>query len=190
MNFESYLSEFEHILNASSPVAPYDNPDYLNYTKLNWSRMNRWLKKGELTEQLVDVIKGIVQPQRWMIITEPWCGDAAHLVPFLHLAAQLNPLIAVEYELRDSAPFRINDYLTNGSKSIPKLIIRNEEGKDLAVWGPRPVECQKLFDRLKADNADFETQKTALQQWYNEDKGKSLQAELAAILNRVEINLV
>ena len=182
MDFESYLSEFESILNAPSPIAPYDNPDYLDYTKLNWSRMNRWLKKGELSEQLVDTIKGIAQPQQWIVITEPWCGDAAHSVPFLYLAAQLNPLVSVDYELRDAAPFRINDYLTNGSKSIPKLIIRDGQGNDLAVWGPRPIECQKLFDQLKAEEADFEMQKTALQKWYNEDKGKSLQAELTAIL--------
>src|SRR5690606_37230624 len=103
----------------------------------------------------------------WFVITEPWCGDAAHSVPFIQLAAQLNPLITVEYELRDSEPFRINDYLTGGSKSIPKLIIRDDQGNDLATWGPRPVECQKLFDQLKIDQADFETQKTSLQHWYN-----------------------
>lgn len=183
MNFESYLAEFERILHASSPVPPYDKPDYLDYTKLNWSRMNRWLKKGEVSEQLVDAVKRITQPQQWVVITEPWCGDAAHSVPFIQLAAQFNPLVAIDYELRDAPPFRINEYLTNGGKSIPKLLVRDIQGNDLAIWGPRPVECQKLFDQLNAAGADFETQKIALQKWYNEDRGTSLQAELAAILS-------
>lgn len=144
--------------------------------------MNRWLKKGELSATFVETVKGISQPQQWIVITEPWCGDAAHSVPFIQLAAELNPLISVDYELRDAEPFRINEYLTGGSKSIPKLIIRDSQGADLATWGPRPVACQKLFDRLKAENADFEQQKIATQQWYNADKGQSVQAELETIL--------
>lgn len=183
MNFQSYLAEFGRILDNPTPAPPYDNAAYLDYTRLNWSRMNRWLKKGELSTSFSEVVNGISQPQHWLVITEPWCGDAAHSVPFIQLAAQLNPLISVEYELRDSEPFRINAYLTNGSKSIPKLIIRDSQGTDLATWGPRPVECQKLFDRLKAEDADFEQQKIATQQWYNADKGQAVQAELETILS-------
>ncbi len=185
MDFQCYLGEFERILNTPAPPSPYDSPDYLGYTKLNWARLNRWLIKGKLTEQLMVVVKRISQPQQWIVITEPWCGDAAHTVPFIHLAAQLNPLIMVDYELRDAPPFRINDYLSNGSKSIPKLIIRDSTGKDLATWGPRPLGCQILFDRLKATGTDYEAQKTALQKWYNEDKGESLQMELGVILARI-----
>lgn len=183
MNFQSYLAEFGAILDNQTPLPPYDKPAYLDYTKLNWSRMNRWLRKGGVSEQLVTAVKGISQPQQWIVITEPWCGDAAHSVPFLELAAKMNPLISISYELRDSPPHRINDYLTDGSKSIPKLIIRDDQGNDLATWGPRPVECQKLFDMLKAEQADFETQKIALQNWYNMDKGQSVQTELEAILS-------
>lgn len=184
MDFSAYLAEFGRILNNPSPKAPYDNPEYLDYTRLNWSRMNRWLKKGQLSQPFRSVIKDISHPQRWVVITEPWCGDASHALPFLHLASELNPLIAVDYELRDSAPFRINEYLTAGSKSIPKLVIKNGAGDDLAVWGPRPAACQELFDRLKAEGADFERSKTDLQHWYNNDGGKSLQDELTLILSR------
>src|SRR5690606_3847409 len=183
MDFSRYLTLFEEILNAPSPQAPYDNPAYLDYTKLNWSRMNRWLKKGVLQKSALEAVRSFTRPQQWIIITEPWCGDAAHSVPFIQLLAQQNELISVDYELRDSAPFRINEYLTNGSKSIPKLVIRDGNGRDLASWGPRPAECQLLFDKLKGEGADFEAQKIALQNWYNADKGLSVQAELAAILS-------
>ena len=182
MDFQTYTAKFKDIINDPEPPSPYDNPDYLEYAKLNWSRMNRWLKKAELSGQLSDAVKRIAQPQLWLVITEPWCGDAAHSVPFIELAARLNPLITVDYELRDAPPFRINTYLTDGSRSIPKLIIRNEAGQDLAVWGPRPLECQRLFNQLKAEEADFDTQKIALQKWYNEDKGRSIQTELALLL--------
>lgn len=182
MNFADYLSLFERLLHEKIHQAPYDNPVYLDYAKLNWSRMNRWLKKGELDDDLMRAVRTISTRQQWVVITEPWCGDAAHSIPFIHLAAAVNPLITVDYELRDSPPFRINEYLTNGSKSIPKLIIRDSQGNDLATWGPRPAGCQQLFDQLKTDGADFETQKVVLQQWYNADKGQSVQAELAQLL--------
>ncbi len=182
MNFQSYLQYFESILDNPNPSAPYDNPDYFNYTKLNWSRMSRWLKHGVLSPEIKKVISDIQAPQEWIIITEPWCGDAAHIVPFLHMITQLNPLIKVDYELRDSEPFRINTYLTNGGKSIPKLIVRDETGKDLATWGPRPAACQAVYDKLKEEKADFETLKIELQKWYNKDEGRGTLTELSALL--------
>ena len=186
MNFQTYQDLFEHILDDHNPKAPYDNADYFNYMKLNYSRSKRWLKHGKLTESLKAVVEGIAQPQQWIVITEPWCGDASHIVPFLHMMSALNPLITVTYELRDAEPFRINDYLTKGGKAIPKLIIRDAEGNDLATWGPRPADCQKVYDRLKAENADFEKMKIALQHWYNENEGKDLQEEIAVLLRSLQ----
>ncbi|MBK1439715.1 thioredoxin family protein [Parapedobacter sp. ISTM3] len=185
MDFARYLIEFERILHDPAPAGPYDNPAYMEYTKLNWSRMHRWLKKGVLADETKEVLEGIAQPLRWVIITEPWCGDAAHTVPFIQLMAQHNALISVAYELRDSPPFRIEQYLTNGGKSIPKLIIRDDKGDDLAVWGPRPTDCQQLYERLRAEGADFETQKIALQNWYNKDKGHAVQQELTRLLSDI-----
>jgi hypothetical protein len=182
MDFETYTAEFDRILNAPEPPAPYDNPNYFNYTKLNASRMRRWLKTAVLSDELVKAVTAIGEPQQWIIITEPWCGDAAHIVPFFHLIARKNPLISIDYELRDTEPFRINDYLTRGGKAIPKLIIRDANGNDLATWGPRPTACQLLFEDLKAREVDFETLKTELQNWYNNDGGKAIQEELTALL--------
>lgn len=178
MNFQSYLDYFNQILNSANPEGPYNQPDYLEYTRLNWSRLNRWLKHGVLSPRLQEFITGIEKPQSWIIITEPWCGDAAHTVPFMEMTAALNPLIAVSYELRDSPPHRITQYLTNGSKSIPILIVKNENGEDLFRWGPRPKDAQQLFLKLHAENAVFDEMKTALQKWYNKDKGEAFQEEL------------
>jgi hypothetical protein len=186
MNFKEYLQYFEQMLSNEAPVAPYDNPDYLNYTKLNWARMNRWLKTAVLSEEMKSVAKAINEPLQWIVITEPWCGDAAHVVPFLQLISLENPLITVTYELRDAEPHRINSYLTNGGKSIPKLVVRNAQGEDIAVWGPRPAKCQEVYKALTTEKADLETLKTALQNWYNADKGVGIQLELAVLLSTVK----
>lgn len=187
MTFEQYRSHFENIKNTplEQQKSPYDNPDYLNYTGLNWSRMNRWLKTGKITEEFKSTLQQIHKPQQWIVITEPWCGDAAHITPFLELAGRENPMISVSYELRDSEPFRIENYRTNGSLSIPKLIILDSNGKDLATWGPRPRETQKMFDKLKAENTEFEKIKESLQQWYNSNKGLEIQKELSELIKKI-----
>ena len=182
MNFQAYIEQFEQILNGPNRQAPYDNEDYFNYTKLNWSRMNRWLKKGEILPQVKEKIQSITEKQEWIVITEPWCGDASHIVPFIHMMAELNPLIHVDYELRDSEPFRINDYLTNGGKAIPKLIIKNEREEDLANWGPRPAECQKLYKEMHNNNVPFDEVKIRLQNWYNDHQGVEIQEEITSLL--------
>jgi hypothetical protein len=178
MNFTRYQEYFQSILNAEHPRAPYNDPAYINYTKLNWSRQQRWIKVGELNKDLESLVKEIKIPQQWIVISEPWCGDAAHIVPFIYKLSQLNSLITLDIQLRDTEPHLIQEYLSGESKSIPKFIIRSEAGEDLLVWGPRPEQSQVLFDRLKDEGADFEEFKTQLQHWYNLDKGKSLQQEL------------
>jgi len=185
MKFQSYLDYFKEIIYNIQPPPPYDDALYIDYTKLNWSRVNRWLKSGQIIKEMSDAIKSINKKQTWIIITEPWCGDAAHIVPFIEIIAKTNPLITTDYELRDTAPFRIDQYLTNGSKSIPILIIRDEHGKDLFKWGPRPTEAQIAFKKLADEGADFETTKLALQHWYNQDKGQSMQKELVDLFGKL-----
>lgn len=178
MNYTQYKQLFEKILYGPCPIPPYDNARYLNYTKLNRSRMNRWDRQLMPDENLVSYLKQTAWPQHWIIITEPWCGDAAHIVPFLIRMTELNNLISYDIQLRDSEPFLIESYLTGGTKSIPKLIVKHKNGNDIFNWGPRPKGAQQLMEKMKADKADSEAVKIALQNWYNQNKGISLCEEL------------
>ncbi|MGB0934197.1 MAG: thioredoxin family protein [Lishizhenia sp.] len=176
--WDQYIAYFNEILTAETPPAPYDNEAYMNYVTLNNSRQERWLKKGKLNEELVAKIKAIDTPQVWNVITEPWCGDASHSVPFFYLLSKENPLIDFRIVLRDTAPFMIEEYLTNGGKSIPKVVIQDNNGEDIFVWGPRPAAAQELYLSMKNADSPFEEQKIKLQQWYNKDKGQTLQEEI------------
>jgi hypothetical protein len=181
MDYQKYQQLFNEILGAKHPGYPYNNEIYLSYVKLNKARMMRWNKVLKLEDKLLGKLKQINCPQHWIIITEPWCGDAAHIIPFLMSMAAQNCLISYDIILRDSEPFLIESYLTRERKSIPKLIVRNENGVDLFNWGPRPEPAQNLINQLKAVNTDTEVTKAALQHWYNEDKGQSLGNELTRL---------
>ncbi|HEY0273555.1 MAG TPA: thioredoxin family protein [Chitinophaga sp.] len=180
MNFQWYVDHYDQLLHEPNPPAPYDQPKYLEFTRLNLAHMNRWMRTGVLLPEAQALAEKITTSQHWTVITEAWCADAANTIPFIRMFAALSERVKVTYELRDSPPFRINQYLTGASKSIPKLVIRDREGHDLFVWGPRPVECQALYTRLLDEKAPFETVKVEMQKWYNHDAGRSFQRELVA----------
>lgn len=155
--------------------------DYQPYIPLNKSRFLRIVKQGVIYQELTEVIRSINEKQDWIIITEPWCGDAAQIVPYLFKMAALNPRINVEVQLRDSNS-EIDSYLSHGKMSIPKLIVRNQEGIDLFIWGPRPQELETIYLKLKNKNENLDNIKTILQKWYNEDKGKEIQEEIMELI--------
>ncbi|MDT0690292.1 hypothetical protein RM549_10885 [Salegentibacter sp. F188] len=76
---------------------------------------------------------------------------------------------------------------TNSSLSLKGLGVLPKKGKDLGTWGPRPENCQKMYDQLLKENASFEIIKTEIQTWYNINKGKELQKELEHVLSSTRI---
>jgi thioredoxin family protein len=178
MNYTQYQNLFEEILRQPGPSSPYDDSKYIEYVRLNQARMKRWDKVLQLPDELLSGLSGIDETQHWIIITEPWCAEAAHIVPFLVKMTAVNPLITYDIQLRDSEPLLIMDYLTNGAKAIPRLIVRDTNEIDLFAWGPRPMEAQLFRNQLSAAGVDAEAIKFSLQQWYNADKGKSLNTEI------------
>jgi thiol-disulfide isomerase/thioredoxin len=187
MHLAQYYQQFEDILSGSYTEAPYHKEAYLEYVKLNRSRMKRWNKTGKILPEHEKAIGEVKAPQHWLLITEPWCGDAANITPFFEKVAGLNPNIKITVQNRDAENSEIEKYLTNGGKSIPKLIIRDKDGNDLAIWGPRPKDAQALFHKLREENANFEEQKVALLTWYNKNKGLQIQEELVEILSSINL---
>ncbi len=188
MTLEEYRQLFTKILDGRYTQAPYDDTAYHNYVKLNQSRMNRWTKRAHISKELGDLLKQVEEPQYWIIITEPWCGDAANILPFLEKMAAISPKIDVRVQLRDSNS-EIDRYLTNGGKAIPILIARNAQGEDLFVWGPRPAPAQALVMAQKESPAPQDEKYAEVLQWYREDDGEVLQAELGALLMTTLVDL-
>jgi hypothetical protein len=177
MTYQSYQDIFNQTTNP-----PYEE-SLMDYMKLNQSRHDRWMKKGELLSETTEHLAAISEPQTWVLISEPWCGDAAHITPFIFKMAKMNPAIRLEVQLRDSES-EIENYLTNGNKAIPLLIVRNQANEDLFTWGPRPKDAQASFMKTGAKGMEMEQRKIELQNWYNNDKGAKIQNEIIALLKQ------
>ena len=89
--------------------------------------------------------------------------------------------------LRDDNADVMNEYLTNGARSIPMLIVLDNNYSELFVWGPRPKELQNLvYEFKKQDNFDIEELKKNVQMWYFNDKSLSTQKEIINLLKKIK----
>jgi thiol-disulfide isomerase/thioredoxin len=159
----------------------------INYTKLNDRRMKRWDKTLKIPSDLIERIKSFNSKTTWLVITESWCGDAAHLIPVFNKIASLNDNITLKIVYRDENEELMDRFLTNGSRSIAKLIITDANDEVVTTYGPRPNTLTKMVDDFKKEHGKLTDEfKQELQVWYNKDKGLTTMDELVNILCQVE----
>jgi len=161
-----------------------DNKDLANYTKLTYARIKRLDKTLKIDAHITKKVQAVDNPITWIILTESWCGDAGQTIPVINKIAELNPNIDLKLLLRDDNDDLMNEFLTNGGKSIPKLIMYNTETKEVKnTWGPRPTEATKLVNDYKETHGQLTPEfKKDLQVWYNNDKGKNTAEDLIKLL--------
>lgn len=182
--YNDYLTLIDEKIAQKASTGHEQNQMLTDFTKLNRARMKRLDKTQQILPELEIITKEITEKQVWLVLTESWCGDAAQNVPVLQKLAEMNPLINLRLVLRDDNDELMQKYLTNGGKSIPKLIaVSADLEKELFTWGPRPVAAQVEVKRLLDENGGFnEKVKEGIQIWYNHDKGISMQHELMELL--------
>ncbi|HLZ88209.1 MAG TPA: thioredoxin family protein [Puia sp.] len=183
ISYEAYIALIDELVAGRRTTGPDQSEAFIHYTQLNQQRMHRWEKTIQLLPSAESAIRSIAAPQTWLVLTEAWCGDAAHIIPVLHALAALNPLITLCFLMRDENPELMDRYLTNGvSRSIPKLIsLDTATREELFTWGPRPAPLQKIFMKLREEGTAFAAIKEELQRWYNKDKSITIQEEMAAL---------
>ena len=184
MSYEAYRTLVSELLENNKSTGENHSDAMLNYTKMNVQRMKRLDKKTKLNDETISVLSNLNQKQIWLTITEGWCGDAAQIVPVLNRIAETNSNIDLRFILRDKHLEVMDEFLTNGGRSIPKIIILNAETLDvITTWGPRPAELQTFFleERQKEDYVWSNLSK-GLQLWYNKDKTQKIQSELMELI--------
>lgn len=183
-SYESYIDLMKELVDAESTTGHDQSESMVNYTKLNDRRMKRWNATLKLTQEAIETIQNYSKKVIWLVITESWCGDAAHVLPVINKVASLNKGIDLKLVLRDDNPELMDLFLTNGSKSIPKLIILDGHSKAvLGTYGPRPSVATKMVSDYKAEHGKLTAEfKEDLQMWYNKDKGQTTVEDLIKLL--------
>lgn len=183
ITYQEYRSLVNDLLKKGESTSFSEKPDYLNYSKLANSRMKRLDKMAKLQDKTIQKLQTINHPMTWIVLTEGWCGDAAHILPYLNLMAQASEFIDLKLVLREENKELMQQFLTNGGEAIPKLIVI-EEGKALKSWGPRPSKATQMVTEYKEKHGQVTMEFLEdLQKWYNADQGKNIQEDLLHLLD-------
>ncbi len=157
-------------------------PEYLGIVEKNAELWAGVYDRVRLPEGAVSRAEAI--PGRWHLIalSEDWCGDAVNLLPVV--AKWAEAVEGVEFRVlgRDDNPELMDAHLTNGtSRSIPIVIVYDENFEEVGWWGPRPAELQRwvLEEGLAMEKDDRYRE---VRRWYARDKGRTTLSEIVDLI--------
>jgi len=182
---EQGISYEQYKENFAAELATGEASPYIQYLPQNWSRQSRLDRKLKLSAELSATIAGLEQKQHWLLITEHWCGDASQINPIVAKIAEVSSdAIDLRLVYRDEHEALIDAHLTDGrSRSIPILLVLDENYQLLASYGPRPAAAQELVQSLLAQGESYTV---PLHTWYARDRQQTTQADLHQLLRKVD----
>ncbi len=172
LSFRAYLDAWGEAIERTKDT------DMGLYVSLNQKRVERWQKTKPWRAEMQSGSSS--KNEKWLILTEYWCGDAAHNIPPLQdFADSLG--IEVRYIFRDEWLDIMDAFLTNGGRSIPKLIrLTPDFSEVLGTWGPRPEAAQEVYAELRKKYSDYQQILEPMQKWYNASKGREVVREISS----------
>lgn len=183
MSFDQYAALMNRLVEEEKTTGPNQSAAMVQHTKMAAQRIKKWSKIFNLLEEDTDQLKGKAKGQNWLLITEAWCGDVGqNLIPLQKIANAAGA--ELKLILRDDNLDLMDKFLTNGGRSIPKLIVFEADSKEvLWDWGPRPQEIQKWFLGEKSKEAySYEKTSEAMHLWYAKNKHQALLSEFKELL--------
>lgn len=186
--YKDYRAMVSKLIAEGKSTGNTQSHDLLHYSELNETRMNRLEKTIKITDEVQEQLNQLDKKQTWLVIAEGWCGDAAQILPIINKMVESSKNIDLKIVLRDENDYLMNDFLTNGNQSVPKLILLDEENSIIGDFGPRPEPARKLIADYKEKNGVVdEPIKVELQKWYLNDKGVSTQNEIMQLIKDKEL---
>ena len=157
-----------------------EGPKYAHYYPINLQRMKRGIKTLQPDPAFADMISRLTSPLTWVIIDEQWCGDGAQTIPLFYKLEQMSKgMIKLVLVYRDQNLELMDEFLTNGGRSIPKLIQLDADFNVTGTWGPRPEPAQELVNEYRKRNEPYAD---ALHAWYAKDRYATQQTEVIKLL--------
>ena len=181
LTFDQYLQLMQDIVTEKIPrQGMYEADSTFRYTQSNLERTTLVMKEIVLNQKLYNSLSELQEEWIWLVLSEPWCGDASWGLTALYMIAQSTDNIDFRVLLRDEYPEIIAAYQTNGGNAIPKMVcLRKSDLKELGTWGPRPQVLQQMVLNYKQDaHFDFKESVRKIHAWYLQDMTKTIQHEI------------
>lgn len=184
MSYKEYRILIDNLLEKGKTTGSNQSQDYIEFSRSNVQRMERLDKTVELNDELISKLKSVNNRWIWLVLTEAWCGDAAQNIPVIQKMAEFTPNIETKYILQNEHMDVMDQYLTNGGRSIPKLVcLKAETLREVGTWGPRPDDLQQKAMQWKDDpEVSGEEWVEKLFAWYGEDENQTIQSDFEALI--------
>jgi len=155
--------------------------DFLGSVRSHQRLWHDIYRKADVPQEISEVASTLPGTWRFLVLAEDWCGDAVHVLPFLARLEEAVPQFSLRVLSRDENPDLMEAHLTRGTRSIPVVMILDEEFQEVAWWGPRPRPLQELFlEEIKP--LPKEERFPRVRAWFARDRGRTT---LQEILDRI-----
>jgi len=157
--------------------------EYLDRVEKNRELWHDVYNRVRLPEELIHAARAIAGGWHLVALSEDWCGDAVNTIPVI---ARLADEAGWDLRVlgRDENPDLMDTHLTSGrSRSIPVVIVHDEDFDEIGWWGPRPSEIQSwvLGEGLALPSPE---RYKVVRRWYAKDRGATTVKEFMEIFSR------
>lgn len=182
--YNQYRDFIQQLVENQSTSVKEKTEEQINFTMLNDRRMKRLEKTIIVSDDIQKKLSQFKANVTWLVVVETWCADGAQVLPVINKMAELNKGIDLKIVLRDENETLMDQFLTNGARAIPKMIIIDKQTEEvIGTYGPRPSTVSKIVDDFKQLHGKITPEfKEDLQRWYNKDKGQTIMKDVMSLI--------
>lgn len=158
---------------------------FLERPKKNNDLWNMLYKRAKVSDEIAARVAEIWHPWHLLVLSEDWCGDSLNTLPVVARLTEATPLIDMRIIGRDANLDIMSSHLTGASRSIPVIMVLDDDFNEHGWWGPRPGPLQTwVMERGLALPKDERYRE--VRTWYARDHGETALNELLEIIAKAE----
>lgn len=138
-------------------------------------------KRKVASSDAVDRMNRLSARRHLLVLLEDWCGDAVNTIPALAALAEASTTVDLRILTRDANIDLIDAHLTEGTRSIPIVIVLDEAYRELGWWGPRPRPLQSWV-RSEGQALEKSARYREVRRWYARDRAETTLGEILSLL--------
>lgn len=155
--------------------------DYIAQAEKNRDLWRALAERARVPEEIAARARALPGHRHLLVLAEDWCGDAVNTVPVIARLASITPNLDLRILARDRNPDLMDTHLTNGTRSIPVVMVLDERWAECGWWGPRPAPLQRwVLETGLAMPKDARYRE--VRRWYARDQGRTTLQEVVGLL--------
>lgn len=159
-------------------LAAADFRTYLESVEKNRELWHATYQRASISPEILEEALRLSEAWHLLALSEDWCGDAVNLLPVLARLAEEVPGLDLRVLARDQNLDLMDAHLTAGkSRSIPVVLLLDENFVERGWWGPRPAPLQEWVLEEGLATPSVERYKR-IRRYYAKDRGRTMLREL------------